>query len=182
MCAKKPSFVVKSACSSSLIALHEACRAIQASDINAALVGGVNLLLSPTQTAGMYKAGVLSPRDQCRSFDATADGYCRAEGVNMIYIKRLDDALRDGNPIRAIIRGTATNADGRGEGLFSPSAEGHEALIRACYDSAGISDLGRTAHFECHGTGTKAGDPTETTAVANVFGDHGGISIGSSKV
>lgn len=140
------------------------------------------MLLSPTQTAGMYKAGVLSPRDQCRSFDASADGYCRAEGVNMIYIKRLDDALRDGNPIRAIIRGTATNADGKGEGLFAPSAVGHEALIRSCYESAGIEDLGRTAHFECHGTGTKAGDPTETTAVANVFGEHGGISIGSSKV
>ncbi|KAK2596464.1 hypothetical protein N8I77_013354 [Diaporthe amygdali] len=176
-----PSFVVKSACSSSLIALHEAFRAIHAGDIRGALVGGVNMLLSPTQTAGMYKAGVLSPRDQCRSFDASADGYCRAEGVNMIYIKRLDDALRDGNPIRAIIRGTATNADGKGEGLFAPSAVGHEALIRSCYESAGIDDLGRTAHFECHGTGTKAGDPTETTAVANVFGEHGGISIGSSK-
>ncbi|KAL1883305.1 Type I Iterative PKS [Diaporthe australafricana] len=176
-----PSFVVKSACSSSLIALHEACRAIQAGDIRGALVGGVNMLLSPTQTAGMYKAGVLSPRDQCRSFDASADGYCRAEGANMIYVKRLDDALRDGNPVRAVVRGTATNADGKGEGLFAPSAEGHEALIRSCYGGAGIEDLGRTAHFECHGTGTRAGDPTETTAVANVFGDHGGISIGSSK-
>lgn len=130
----------------------------------------------------MYKAGVLSPNDQCRSFDADGDGYCRAEAVNMLYIKRLDDALRDGNPVRAIIRGTFSNADGEGEGLFAPNAIAHEALIRSCYQTAGITDLGQTAHFECHGTGTPVGDPIETSAVAKVFEEHGGITIGSVKV
>ncbi len=174
--------MTKSACSSSLVALHQAFQALQVGDIASALVGGSNMLLSPTATGGMYRAGLLGPNDSSRTFDADADGYCQAEGLNMVYIKRLDHALRDGNPIRAIIRATASNADGKGEGLFHPSAESHEMLIRSCYRAAGIQDLGKTAHFECHGTGTRAGDPTETTAVANVFGEYGGISIGSSKV
>lgn len=176
------SITLKSACSAGLAAIHDAFRAIQAGDIRSALVGGTNLLLSPTQTELMYKAGVLSPNDQCRSFDAAGDGYCRAEAINMLYIKRLDDAIKDGNPVRAIIRGTFSNADGEGEGLFAPNALAHEALIRSCYRTAGIEDLGQTAHFECHGTGTPVGDPIETLAVARVFEEHGGITIGSVKV
>lgn len=118
----------------------------------------------------MYDAGLLSPNDSCRTFDADADGYARAEAANMVYLKRLDEAVRDGNPIRGVIRAAASNHDGRGsegDSMYFPSSDGQEALIRACYESAGIKDFGQTAHFECHGTGTPAGDPVETKPIAN---------------
>ena len=131
----------------------------------------------------MYNIGVLSKSASSRSFDAEADGYARGEAVNMIYVKRLDDALRDGNPIRAVIRATASNCDGKTPGLTKPSAEAHEALIRATYAAAGLeNEMGSTGFFECHATGTSSGDPEEGRAVANVFGDKGGVYIGSVKV
>lgn len=129
----------------------------------------------------LTEQGVLSPSGTCRSFDADADGYVRAEAVNMVYLKRLDDALRDGNPIRAVIRATASNFDGRTPGIAQPSSTSQEALIRACYRSAQITDFGDTTFVECHGTGTATGDPIEASAVANVFGEKG-VYIGSVKV
>lgn len=131
-------------------------------------------------TQALAEQGVLSPNGSCRTFDADADGYARGEAVNMIYLKRLDEAIRDGNPIRAIIRGTATNFDGKTQGIAQPSSKSHEALIRDCYNKAGISDFTRTAMVEAHGTGTKTGDPIETTAIANVFYEKG-VYIGSVK-
>ncbi len=101
--------------------------------------------------------------------------------VVVLYLKRVDDAIRDGNPIRAIIRSTVSNSDGKTPGLAHPSAESHEALILACYKHAGIDDFSRTGFVECHGTGTQTGDPIEAAAVANVFGDKG-MWIGSVKV
>lgn len=131
----------------------------------------------------MFNVGVLSKGASSRSFDASADGYARGEAVSMIYIKKLDDALRDGNPIRAVIRATASNCDGKTPGLTKPSSEAHEALIHASYSAAGLEDdMGRTGFFECHATGTSSGDPEEAKAVANLFGDKGGVYIGSVKV
>lgn len=131
----------------------------------------------------MFNVGVLSKSASSKSFDAAADGYARGEAINMIYVKRLDDALRDGNPIRAVIRATGSNCDGKTQGLTKPSSEAHEALIRATYAAAGLEgDVGKTGFFECHATGTSSGDPEEATAVANVFGDKGGVYIGSVKV
>jgi acyl transferase domain-containing protein len=102
-----------------------------------------------------------SASGKCHSFDNKADGYVKAEGMNIVYLKRLDDALRDGDPIRAIVRGTATNSDGRTPGIASPSAEAQTAAIKAAYANAGISNFNGTGYLECHGTGTPAGDPIE---------------------
>lgn len=112
----------------------------------------------------------LSPDGSCKTFDASANGYARGEGISSIYIKRLDEALRDGNPIRAVIRGSASNADGKTAGISMPNSDAHEALIRQAYKGAGL-EMDETAVVECHGTGTKVGDPTEVIAVAKCFGN-----------
>lgn len=176
-----PSMTIRTGCSSGLIGLHEACRAIQSGDCSAALVGGCNLIMSPGMTISMSEQGILSPDGSCKTFDADANGYARGEAINLVYIKKLDDALRDGNPIRAVIAGTATNADGKTTGISVPSHISHEAMIRRAYSTAGLADrCSQTAFVECHGTGTAAGDPIEAKAVANVFGDEG-VFIGSVK-
>ena len=128
--------VIKSGCSASLIALHEACRSLNAGDCVGAIVAGANLIVGPTTTAAMFQEGILSPEGSCNTFDAAADGFARAEAINTIYIKKLSDALRDGNPIRGIIRNTGTNSDGRSHGLMNPNSDAHEALIRKVYSDA----------------------------------------------
>lgn len=175
-----PSMTIRTGCSAALISLHQACLAIRGGDCDAAIVGGCNLLMAPGLTADLSEQMVLSPRGSSNTFDADADGYARGEAVNVIYVKRLSDAMRDGNPIRAVIRGTFSNADGRTSGLTLPSYEGHEKLIRKTYQVAGITDVSATGFVECHGTGTPVGDPIETRAVAAVFGDKG-VHIGSVK-
>ncbi|OTB02208.1 hypothetical protein M426DRAFT_322916 [Hypoxylon sp. CI-4A] len=174
-----PSMVIRTACSASLIALHEACRALQFGDASAAVVAGTNLILGPSLTVLMNSEGVLSPDGSCKSFDASANGYARAEGITAIYVKRLTDAIRDGNPIRAVIRGTATNSDGKSQGMLVPHGEALESLMRKIYTDAGL-DPCDTAFVECHGTGTSVGDPIETSAVGEVFGEKG-VYIGSVK-
>ena len=113
--------------------------------------------------------GAASPSGKCHTFDIKADGYIKAEGVNAVVLKRLDDAIRDGDPIRSVIRGTATNSDGRTPGIASPSAEAQAAAIRAAYAHACIHDIGATSYVECHGTGTSAGDPIEVAGLSSVF-------------
>ena len=135
--------------------------------------------MGPSLTAAMTQQGVLSPEGSCKTFDAHADGFARAEGINAVYVKRLDDAIRDGNPIRAVIRGTSTNSDGKSGSLLAPNAERQESLMRKVYADANLDPL-ETAFVECHGTGTATGDPIETTAVGNIFGDKG-VVIGSVK-
>ncbi|KAI0474816.1 phenolpthiocerol synthesis polyketide synthase ppsA [Xylaria cf. heliscus] len=179
---KGPSLVLRTGCSASLYGLHLACKALQAGEIPSALIGGCNLIMNPSKVETMFTVGVLSKGASSRSFDAAADGYARGEAVSMIYVKRLDDALRDGNPIRAVIRGTASNCDGKTPGLTKPSREAHETLIRAAYAAAGLdNDIHKTGFFECHATGTSSGDPEEAKAVASVFGNKGGVYIGSVK-
>ncbi|KAI1458682.1 hypothetical protein F4805DRAFT_456394 [Annulohypoxylon moriforme] len=174
-----PSMVIRTACSASLIALHEACRAVQFGDASAAVVAGTNLILGPSLTMLMTSEGVLSPDGSCKSFDASANGYARAEGITAIYVKKLTDAIRDGNPIRAVIRGTAANSDGKKQGMLVPRGEALEALMRKIYTDAGLNPA-ETAFVECHGTGTSVGDPIETSAVGEVFGNNG-VYIGSVK-
>ena len=113
--------------------------------------------------------GASSVSGKCHTFDVKADGYIKAEAVNAVILKRLDDAVRDGDPIRAVIRGTATNSDGRTPGIASPDSKAQATAIRAAYANAGISDLNQTGYLECHGTGTQAGDPTEVAGVSSVF-------------
>lgn len=122
----------------------------------------------------------MSPNGACRTFDANADGYARGEAINAVYIKKLSEAIRDGDPIRGIISGTAVGFDGKTKGMPNPNPEAHEALIRRAYGIANITNFDETGYFECHGTGTKKGDPMETSAVGKVFGKKG-IHIGSVR-
>lgn len=120
--------------------------------------------------------GVISAEGRCRSFDAMATGYGRGEAVSSLFIKRLDHALRDDNPIRGVIRSSMCNDDGKTLGITQPNSDAHEALIRSAYKAAGLTDkYHETAFFECHGTGTPIGDPIEANAMARAFGKDGMI-------
>jgi acyl transferase domain-containing protein len=172
---------IRTGCSASLVALHEACKALYNGDCTSAVVAGCNLILTPTMTMAMTEQDVLSPDGISKSFDAGANGYGRGEGINAVFIKTLADAIRDGDPIRAVICATATNCDGKTTGMSMPNPEAHEAMIRRAYDVAGIQDFSQTAFVECHATGTPVGDPLEARAVARVFGSPSGTYIGSIK-
>lgn len=173
---------IKTGCSAAIVALDSACKALASGDCESAIVGGTNLILSPALSCVLGAHGVNSGDGRCRSFDANASGYGRAEAVSSIVVKKLDDALRDGNPIRGVIRSTVCNDDGKTAGITQPNTEAHEALMRAAYAAAGFSEdeYCQTAFFECHGTGTPVGDPIEASAVARVFGKEGMI-IGSVR-
>ncbi|KAI0466697.1 hypothetical protein F4859DRAFT_288396 [Xylaria cf. heliscus] len=167
-----PSFTINTACSSSIYALHNACNALRARDCEAAIVGGVNLILTVDQHMNTAKLGVLSPTSACHTFDASADGYGRAEGAGALYIKRLSDAIKDGNPIRAVIRATAVNTNGKvdGMGITHPSGNGQERVVRMAYEKAGL-DPRLTPYAELHGTGTPVGDPIEVRAISKALND-----------
>lgn len=152
-----PSLVIDTACSSSLYCLHMACAALETRECDAAIVAGANLIQSAEQHIGTMKAGVLSATSTCHTFDASADGYGRGDGIGALYLKRLSDAVAAGDPIRALVRGTAINANGKTQGITLPSAAGQEAVIRKAYAKAGLG-LADTAYVECHGTGTPVGD------------------------
>ncbi|KAJ5238512.1 polyketide synthase [Penicillium chermesinum] len=167
---KGPSMTIDTACSGSLVGVDVACRYLHTGEANGAVIAGANLYLSPEHNtdSGAMK-GASSLTGKCHTFDVKADGYIKGEAINAVYLKRLKDAVWDGDPIRAVIRGTATNSDGRTPGIASPSAEAQASAIRAAYANAGISDLNHTGYLECHGTGTQAGDPQEVRALSTVF-------------
>ncbi len=164
-----PSFTVDTACSSSLVALHLACEAIRAGQVPAAIVGGVNLLLAPQSFVGFSRAAMLSPRGRCHAFDARADGYVRAEGGGVVLLKPLADALEAGDRVRAVIRGTGVNQDGRTTGFSLPNKAAQAALLREVYARFGL-DPNDLIYVEAHGTGTPAGDPIEAGALGEVLG------------
>lgn len=185
---KGPSIVVNTACSSSVYALHNACNALRNQECSAAVVGGVNLVLTVDQHMNTAKLGVLSPTSTCHTFDASADGYGRAEGVGAVYLKRLRDAISCGDPIRGVIRSSATNNNGKvqGVGITHPNREGQENVIRHAYHRGGELDPRLTGLFEVHGTGTAVGDPLEVHAVANAMNDRrrasdGPLTLGAVK-
>jgi acyl transferase domain-containing protein len=128
----------------------------------------------------MTSQGVMSPSGLCKTFDASADGYARAEGINVVMVKLLKDAIRDQDPVRAVIRSTAVNSDGGSSNLSVPSPTAQKALIKRAYEVAGIPDLSQTAFVECHGTGTRVGDPIEAGAIGESFGKRG-VYIGSAS-
>ncbi|KAL2828561.1 hypothetical protein BJY01DRAFT_261540 [Aspergillus pseudoustus] len=177
-----PSMTIKAACASSMICLHQACQALREGSCDAAIVAGTNLIITPTQTIAQTEAGVLSPTGQCRSFDASANGYARGEAINAIFIKRLSDAMRDNDPVRAVVRGTAINCDGQSAGLSLPNPAAHETMIRRAYEVAGLGGKSlETPFVEAHGTGTPSGDPLELQAISRVFGRGSDTFIGSIK-
>ncbi|KAJ5100194.1 PKS-like enzyme [Penicillium angulare] len=167
---KGPSMTIDTACSGSLVSLDVASRYLQTGEIDTAIVAGCNLYMSPEHNIDMSNlSGAASPSGRCHTFDAKADGYIKSEAVNMVILKRLPDAIQAKDPIRAIIRGSATNSDGWTAGIASPSPEAQAAATRQAYINAGITDLNSTSYVECHGTGTRAGDPIEVNSVASVF-------------
>ncbi|KAI9370402.1 hypothetical protein BJX61DRAFT_96291 [Aspergillus egyptiacus] len=169
---KGPSFTINTACSSSIYAIHNACNSLRARDCDAALVGGVNLILTVDQHMNTAKLGILSPTSTCHTFDAAADGYGRAEGAGALYLKRLRDAIRDGDAVRGVIRASAVNTNGKvdGMGITHPSGKGQETVVRMAYKKAGL-DPNATAYAELHGTGTPVGDPIEVKAIATALND-----------
>src|SRR5271166_6483178 len=177
-----PSLAIDTACSSSLVALHHACEAIRSDTIANAVVGGVNLLLAPYPFIGFSRASMLSRRGRCFAFDERADGYVRGEGGAVIILKPLDEAIADKDPIRAVIRASGVNSDGRTVGLSLPSESAQASLLRTVYHNAGIAP-DELAFFEMHGTGTAAGDPIEAAAVGYSLGQSRSIPlpIGSVK-
>ncbi|MBT2384319.1 type I polyketide synthase [Streptomyces sp. ISL-11] len=178
-----PSMAIDTACSSALVALDRACRTVLDGTSRTALAGGINVLGSPFSFAGFSHAGMLSPRGRCAAFSAEADGFVRAEGGGVVVLKRLADALADGDRIHAVIAGTGTNCDGRTHGLALPSFQAQEALLRTVYEQAGV-DPDDLVYFEAHGTGTPAGDPAEARAIGQALGRRrtvGPLPVGSVK-
>ncbi|KAL2831374.1 KR domain-containing protein [Aspergillus cavernicola] len=165
---KGPSIVVNTACSSSVYAVHNACNALRNNEAEGAIVGGVNLIITVDQHMNTAKLGVLSPTSTCHTFDESADGYGRADAVGAVYLKRLSDAIRDGDPIRAVIRSSAVNSNGKvpAVGITHPNRDGQADVIAHAYERGGDLDPRLTGYFECHGTGTAVGDPLEVHAVS----------------
>jgi zearalenone synthase (highly reducing iterative type I polyketide synthase) len=164
-----PSMTVETACSSSLVAIHLACQSLRNGEADMAVAGGINLILQPEMTMQLSNLGFLSQFGHCRSFDEAGDGYGRGEGCGFVVLKRLADAERDGDPIRAVVRGSGVNSDGWTQGITLPSATAQAALIRDVYKASGL-DMDSTQYVECHGTGTKVGDPIEVQAIHETLG------------
>ena len=159
-----PSLSIDTACSSSLVAIHYACESIWRGECPVAFAGGVNVMLRPEYFIAMCKGHFLSHHARCKAFDADAAGYVRGEGAGVVLLKPLEQALRDGDPVHAVILATGVNQDGQTPGLPVPSADAQEALIRQVCARAGVSP-GDVAYVEAHGTGTQAGDPREAKAL-----------------
>ncbi|KAI1809437.1 putative polyketide synthase [Poronia punctata] len=165
-----PSMTIDTACSSSLIATHQAVQSLRRGESNLAVAAGANLIFGPTNFVAESNVQMLSPTGRSQMWDAKADGYARGEGIAAVFLKRLSDAIRDGDHIESIIRETGTNQDGRTPGITMPSSTSQSNLIRETYARAGLSaDTDRCQYFEAHGTGTKAGDPQEAAAIYKAF-------------
>jgi myxalamid-type polyketide synthase MxaB len=176
-----PSLAVDTACSSSLTTIHLAVTSLRHRESDLALAGGVNLSLCPDVNISLCKSRMLSPEGRCKTFDKSASGYVRGEGCGVIVLKRLSDALADGDNIMAVIRGSAVNHDGRTSGLTVPSGPAQQELIRRALRNSGLrpSDI---AYIEAHGTGTPVGDPIEINALGSVFGERADpLLVGSVK-
>ncbi|KAK1992807.1 hypothetical protein LX36DRAFT_662075 [Colletotrichum falcatum] len=165
-----PSVTLDSACTSALYALHFAIQAIRDGDCDSAIVATANWIMDPAMQIAMDKLGALSATSMSHAFDASADGYARGEGFAAIYLKKPGSAIRDGSPIRALVRGTAIGANGRSSGITHPSGAAQEGIIRKAYVNAGNLPPSETVFLECHGTGTRVGDPLEVEAAGKVFG------------
>ena len=169
-----PCIALDTACSSSLVALHLACKSLQSNESNAAVVGGVMLDISPATHICFSKLQAISPDGRCKTFDASANGYSRGEGCGVIILKRLSDAIQDGDPILAVIKGTAINQDGTSNGLTAPNGIAQQKVMLSAIADAGV-EPGDVKFIETHGTGTSLGDPIEVEAIGSV------LSQGHSK-
>lgn len=179
-----PAITVDTACSSSLVAFHLACQALANDDCRVAVAGGVNVMLQPETFVLMCKGGFLATDGRCKSFDAATDGYGRGEGAGMVVLKKLDDAVRDGDRIYAVVKATGANQDGRTTAITVPNVDSQEALARAVCARSGLAP-DEITYLEAHGTGTLVGDPVELRALGRVFGAASGrtgtVGVGSVK-
>ncbi len=164
-----PTMTIDTACSSSLVSIHLATASLRRRECTAAIAGGINLLLLPETFVHFSSARMLANDGRCKPFSAQANGYGRAEGCGIVVLKRLSDAVRDRDPIEALIVGTAINHDGRSAGLTAPNGPAQEAVIQSALEDARLkaSDI---SLIEAHGTGTPLGDPIEAGAIARVYG------------
>ncbi|KAK7569271.1 hypothetical protein JOL62DRAFT_495686 [Phyllosticta paracitricarpa] len=177
-----PSVTVDTACSSSLVCFHLGNRSLHNKEADISIVVGSSLHFDPNIFITMTDLGMLSTDGRCRAFDEKGSGYVRGEGICAVVLKRRSDAELSGDRIRAVVRTTGVNHDGRKQGITYPNTDAQEALIRATYENAGL-DPAETQYFEAHGTGTKAGDPNETRAIGAVFAPNrsDNIFVGSVK-
>lgn len=181
-----PSLTINTACSSSMVALHQACESLRRGESDMALVASANVALCSDMFTYLGKQNFLSSSGKCKSFDATGDGYGRGEGIAALVLKRVPTAVEESNPIRAVIRGTGVNQNGRMKGITLPSVDAQVALMKGTYQSAGLP-VSDTAYVEAHGTGTKAGDPVELEAIGRAIAqgrksDSGkAVIVGSGK-
>jgi phthiocerol/phenolphthiocerol synthesis type-I polyketide synthase A len=178
-----PAVAVDTACSSSLVAVHLACQSLRRRESDQALAAGVNLILSPENSIACSRWGMLAPDGRCKTFDAGADGYVRGEGAGVVVLKRLGDALRDGDPVLAVVRGSAVNQDGPSSGQTVPNGPAQQAVMRTALAAARLrpADID---YVEAHGTGTALGDPIELDALSQVFAEREGAAplvLGSVK-
>ncbi|MGB3476654.1 MAG: acyltransferase domain-containing protein, partial [Mycobacterium sp.] len=164
-----PAVAMDSACSSSLVTIHMACQSLRMRESDLALAGGVSLILRPETQVAMAKWGMLSPRGRCHTFDAGADGFVRGEGAGIVVLKRLTDAIRDGDRVLAVVRGSAVNSDGKSNGLTAPNTIAQIDAISRALRSADVT-ANSVNLIETHGTGTALGDPIEFEALADVYG------------
>ncbi|MES2354843.1 MAG: amino acid adenylation domain-containing protein [Pseudomonadota bacterium] len=163
-----PSIAVDTACSSSLSAVHLACQSLRTGDSNLAIAGGVNVILSTDSSMPFAQAGMLAADGRCKTFDVSANGYVRGEGCGILILKRLSDAQCDGDPIHALILGSATGQDGRSNGLIAPNGNAQTAVIRRALTAANVTPQ-QISYVETHGTGTVLGDPIELNALKAAF-------------
>ena len=182
---KGPAVAVDTACSSSLAAVTLACESLRMRGCDMALAGGVSVISTPAFVAAMRKGGAISPSGACHAFDAAADGFVPGEGAGVVVLKRLSDALADGDTIHGVIRAAAMNQDGRTNGITAPSAAAQAALVESVWRAAGIGEAGGLDYVEAHGTGTPLGDPIEVEGLAAARRAMGGlpgrIALGSAK-
>jgi len=178
-----PAVVLDTACSSSLVTVHLACQSLRRRESDQALVAGVNMMLSPENSVATSRWGMLAPDGRCKTFDADADGYVRSEGCGVVVLKRLSDAVRDGDSVLAVVRGSAVNQDGPSSGQTVPSGPAQQAVVRAALAAARLQPAD-IDYVEAHGTGTALGDPIELGALHEVFGERDGsapLVLGSVK-
>ncbi len=173
-----PSMAVDTACSSSLTAVHLACESLRRGESRAAIAGGVNLVLHPKHVYRLNAAGMLSPDGVCRSFGAGANGFVVGEGVGAVLLKRMADARNDGDRVWAVIKGSATNSDGKTNGFTVPNPRAQSAVIRDGLRAAGL-EAETISYVEAHGTGTLLGDPIEVAGLSGAFG--GGVVPGRAR-
>ncbi|KAK3390615.1 conidial yellow pigment biosynthesis polyketide synthase [Podospora didyma] len=176
-----PSYAVDTACSSSLSAIHIAANALWQRDVDMAIAGGTNVLTNPDFTSGLDRGHFLSRTGNCKTFDDSADGYCRGEGVGTVILKRLEDAIAEKDPILGVILGAYTNHSAEAESITRPHTGAQRAIFSKILNSSAV-DAGSVGYVEMHGTGTQAGDATEMASVLEVFAPQGKAQPGAAQV